>query len=108
MANHQKVEIVEHMGAEHIVEAMGAEHIVETMGAKTGHMDAEVFQRGERFYQIDQTVDESREQYLERVQYIIDRLDSIPGHIDIVMLSYVWRNIRFHGAVYPEFITMHL
>ena len=91
----------EHMGAEH----MGAEH----MGAKMAeNMGAEVFQRGERFYQIDQTVDESREQYLERVQYIIDRLDSIPDHIDIVMLSYVWRNIRFHGAVYPEFITMHL
>lgn len=69
----------------------------------------ESIQRGDVFYTITQTEDESREVYLARISYIIDVLTNNTS-IDIndviidksIGASYIWRNIKYYGMSYPN------
>lgn len=64
----------------------------------------ESIQRGDIFYTITQTDDESREVYIDRVNYIIDMLNKdFTINIDqVIKLSYIWRNITHYGMSYPS------
>ena len=68
----------------------------------------ETIQRGNKFYLIKQTDDESREVYLSRVNYIIEKLSSDESIDDIIGLSYVWRNVTFHKMTYPSAVMKKL
>lgn len=64
----------------------------------------ETIQRGDSFYMIEQTDDESRETYLDRVNYIINILENDVGLTieKATLLSYVWRNIVLYKMSYPS------
>ena len=66
----------------------------------------EVIQRGSILYIIKKTVDESREVYLNRVNYIIDKFNNNPevSFDDIVTKSYIWRNINYSNMTYTSFV----
>jgi hypothetical protein len=68
-------------------------------------MVQETIQRDNKFYIIEQTPDESREIYLNRVKYIIDKLANKDLNQDIyqktITLSLIWRNINFYKMSYP-------
>ena len=75
----------------------------------------EIIQRGDVFYSIAQTDNESREIYLNRVNYIVGILDdtnNVDADIDInevIKSSYIWRNITYYGMSYPSTLlrTLH-
>lgn len=55
------------------------------------------------FYVIKQTDDESKEVYLDRVEFIIRCIEKNTEDIDkIVRLSYVWRNVKLYNMSYPN------
>jgi len=64
----------------------------------------ESIQRGDMFYTITQTDDESREVYLDRINYIIEMLnkDSNINIDNAIRSSYIWRNITYYGMSYPN------
>lgn len=70
----------------------------------------ETIQRGNKFYVIEQTSDESREVYLDRVHYIINKLEAMNIDTDIndqmiqntILSSLIWRNIHFYKMTYPS------
>lgn len=66
----------------------------------------EVFQRGHKFYVIDKSNDESRELYLNRVNYIIKKIEinNNKSYDEIIKLSYIWRNYTYRGMSYPSSI----
>jgi hypothetical protein len=67
----------------------------------------ETIQKGNKFYVIEQTPDESREVYLDRVNYVINKLEEsdIDKNIEqIIALSLIWRNIKFYKMTYPSTI----
>lgn len=66
----------------------------------------EIFIRKNKFYEIEQTDNESREIFLERVKYIIEYHTSNPDiDIDYIELkSYIWRNVKFFKMKYPPSI----
>ena len=70
----------------------------------------EIIQRGNIFYLIGRTEDESREVYLQRVDYIINKMTDDPSKNieDVKRLSYIWRNVHFHKAGYPASIMRQL
>jgi len=70
----------------------------------------EVFQRGTKFYIVEKKNNESRELYLNRVNYIIRKIESgsTKTYDDIVKLSYIWRNYKYRGMVYPNSIIKSL
>lgn len=70
----------------------------------------EVFQRGEKIYVIKRTNNESRYLYLNRVNYIIKKVDSnkTKSYDDIIKLSYIWRNYKYKGMIYPPSIIKSL
>lgn len=70
----------------------------------------EVFQRNNRLYVIKKTNDESRELYLNRVNYIINKLETngSKNYDEIVKLSYIWRNYTYKGMIYPSSIIKSL
>jgi hypothetical protein len=64
----------------------------------------EIFQRGNKVYIIPKTNDESREIYLERVNYVIKKNneDNNLSIDDIIRMSLIWRNITFYQMTYPN------
>ena len=73
-------------------------------------MSYEVIQKNNNCYVIEKTEDESRDVFLDRVEYIIKKSEKYP-HIDIediVNLSYIWKNITFGGMTYSLSITKKL
>jgi hypothetical protein len=70
----------------------------------------ESIQRGDVFYTIQQTEDESREVYLDRVNYIIEVLNDNTSITinDAIRNSYIWRNITQYGMSYPSTILRTL
>lgn len=68
----------------------------------------EVITRGNKIYSIPRTDDESRETYLKRVEYIIEKLNDISTNMSIekvIQMSYIWRNSEIYGMVYPTSIN---
>lgn len=75
----------------------------------------EVVMYRNKIYSIPRTEDESRETYLERVGYIIKRLNDVsdtdadPKESSTVkkaiQMSYIWRNSKIYGMVYPAAIN---
>jgi hypothetical protein len=64
----------------------------------------ESIHRGDTFYIIKQTDDESREVFLDRANYIINILDN-DSQLDIdraIQFSYIWRNYTLYGMTYPS------
>jgi hypothetical protein len=70
----------------------------------------ETIQRGNKFYLIEQSRDESREAYLVRVQYIITKLTESPSLLfdEVIKLSFIRRNIKLNGMTYPRTIIKQL
>ena len=70
----------------------------------------ETIQRGNKFYIIKKTDDESRELYLSRVNYMIEKISLSPemSFENIERLSYIWRNITFKNIKYPSPILKQL
>lgn len=70
----------------------------------------EAVQDGNRLYTIRQTDDESREMYLQRVNFIIKTMNTSPTNklSNVVALSYIWRNITFFGMSYPQSVLRRL
>ena len=70
----------------------------------------EVFQRNNRFYTIIKSNNESRELYLNRVNYIITKLenDTPKSYEELVKLSYIWCNYTYKGMSYPPSILKAL
>ena len=70
----------------------------------------EVIQRGNKLYIIKKTVDESREVYLNRANYIIDKFNSDPesSFDDIITKSYIWRNINYNNMTYSSIVRKHI
>jgi len=70
----------------------------------------EVFQRGPIIYVIKKTPNESRELYLNRVNYIIRKIESNKNksYDEIVKLSYIWRNYKYRDMIYPKSIIKSL
>lgn len=81
---------------------------------------AEITQKNDTFYSVEQTDDESREVYLNRVNYITERYeknsmscltkdntcikDSRTYLIKIIQISYIWKNVHYYGMSYPNSI----
>ena len=61
----------------------------------------ETIQKGNKFYIIKQTEDESREIYLYRVQYIINMLEKNVPIEKLVLMSLLWRNVKYCNMTYP-------
>jgi glycerophosphoryl diester phosphodiesterase len=61
----------------------------------------ETIQKGNKFYIVKQTEDESREIYLCRIQYIINMLEKNVHTENIVLMSLLWRNIKYFNMTYP-------
>lgn len=71
----------------------------------------EIFQKGNKIYIINKTIDESREIYLARVDYIINKLNDINNKLPIdkiINISYIWRNVNFFGMTYSSAIMKML
>ncbi len=70
----------------------------------------ETIQRGNKFYIIKKTDDESRELYLSRVNYIIEKITSYPemSFDNIERLSFIWRNMNFNKIKYPSSVLKQL
>src|SRR5439155_1542050 len=65
----------------------------------------EVIQRGSRLYLIKQSVDESKEVWLQRVNYIIKTMKQRDLTIDeIIKMSFLFRNITVYKMTYPSSI----
>ncbi|VBB18325.1 hypothetical protein YASMINEVIRUS_788 [Yasminevirus sp. GU-2018] len=71
---------------------------------------SETVQRGDVFCTVDKTDDESRELYLDRVNYIIERHKRNPTENmeTIVHLSYIWRNVNRCNMSYPSSVLKML
>lgn len=73
----------------------------------------EIIQRDNKIFIIEKSNDESREVYLARVNYIINKYNSTDNNkkinnddfMNIIKLSYIWRNIKFKKMVYPSSLT---
>ena len=66
----------------------------------------EVFIRNNKIYEIKKTEDESREIYLERIKYIFDKIENTKYDFkDIILQSYIWRNMKYYKMKYPSSIT---
>jgi hypothetical protein len=61
----------------------------------------ETIQKGNKFYIVKQTEDESREIYLCRIQFIINMLEKNHHMKNIVLMSLLWRNIKYFNMTYP-------
>jgi uncharacterized FlaG/YvyC family protein len=75
---------------------------------------SEVFDYNGYLIKIKKCDDESREVYLNRVDYILTNYDqhnkeSIKSNLDyVIRISLIWRNIKMFGMVYPLSVTKKL
>lgn len=66
----------------------------------------EVFVRNNKVYEIKKTEDESREIYLERIKYIFNKIENTKQDYDnIILQSYIWRNMKYYKMKYPSSIS---
>ena len=74
------------------------------------NINQEVFQRENKIYIIKKSDDESRELYLNRVNYIIKKISTNKNksYDEIIKLSYIWRNYTYRGMIYPSSIIKSL
>lgn len=69
----------------------------------------EIFIRKNKIYEINQTDNESREIFLERVKYIIEYLEKSDLTFHVIELkSYIWRNVKFFNMKYPPSIMKNI
>ena len=69
----------------------------------------EIFRHGSYFYAFDMQPDESREVFLNRVQFIINAsTNSEINFEDLVQLSLLWRNVTFYNMIYPSRVMKRL
>ena len=70
------------------------------------HPKEEVFEHNGNFYVICKDIHESRESYLERVWFVLNRInknDTNKKNIDeLCRLSRVWINTKLHNCEYSE------
>jgi hypothetical protein len=68
----------------------------------------EIFIRNNIIYEIEQTDNESREIFLERVKYIIDNYTENNSIDKLIRKSYIWRNHHFFKMKYPPSIMKYI
>jgi hypothetical protein len=72
----------------------------------------ETIQLGRNFYTIVRSDEESREVYLSRITYIVNKLmtsiHNMSSIEEIINLSYIWRNINFYNMSYPASVTKNI
>lgn len=70
----------------------------------------EIFRRDNQIYIIKKTPDESREIYLDRVNYLIKILKKNKNinYDEALKRSYIWRNIKYFKMNYPYTIIKKL
>jgi hypothetical protein len=61
-------------------------------------------QKKNKYYNIEKGDDESRDIYLMRSNYIINKIEngSKKNINELIKLSYIWRNVKFYKMVYSE------
>ncbi len=71
---------------------------------------SEIIQRNNKFYVIQKDTDESREIYLNRVNYLIRLLENSKdiSYDEAQRRSYIWRNMNYYGMSYPSALTKKL
>jgi hypothetical protein len=78
------------------------------MNSKDIMIPTEVIIRGTSIYLIKQTIDESREVWLDRSDRVIrmwvNEFANTDNKVleDIINLSYLWRNVMIYGMSYPS------
>ena len=65
-------------------------------------MNDDVFDHNGKFYIIKQQKFEAREKFMERVWFILNRIDSDDSFNDLIKLSILWSNVKYLGCVYGD------
>jgi hypothetical protein len=60
-----------------------------------------IINHSDKTYTINKTDDESYEIYLERINYIKNKLNDNLDIDHIIKLSLIWRNVKFYKMGYP-------
>jgi hypothetical protein len=73
------------------------------------NMDSDIFEYHDKFYIIKQTKFETREKFMERVWYILNRINKLEYTFDdLIKLSMLWSNVKNLKCVYSDDIMKKL
>jgi hypothetical protein len=72
-------------------------------------IDNDIFEYNDKFYIIKPTKFETRERFMERVWYILNRINKLEDTFDnLIKLSILWSNVKNLKCVYNDDIMKKL